>query len=92
MSRKKGPQSGPPSSRKSSSLVHLIVSEERAAWILERYPPTETGRPMILATEYKTRPRTRSKRQSATADDVETNQHDGNDEHEQPSVDSLAAD
>lgn len=76
MSRKKGPQSGPPSSRKSSSLVHLVVSEERAAWILERYPPTETGRPMILHSEYHTRSRTRSKRQSAAADDEQIEKPD----------------
>jgi hypothetical protein len=86
MSRKKSPQSGPPSSRKSSSLVHLVVSPERAAWILERYPPTETGRPMILATEYHARSRTRSRNDSAAAE-IETDAQAG-----EPSVDSLAAD
>lgn len=85
MSRKKGPQSGPPSSRKSSSLEHLIVSDERASWILERYPPTETGRPMILHSEYHTRSRTRTKKDSAAADDGEIETAEANTE-------SVAAD
>jgi len=31
-------------------LSKLIVDEKRAAWILARYPPEQTGRPGILAT------------------------------------------
>jgi hypothetical protein len=31
-----------------ASLTSLIVSEERRAWILETYPPEETGRPGII--------------------------------------------
>jgi hypothetical protein len=30
------------------SLNALIVSEERREWILERYPPTDVGRPGVL--------------------------------------------
>ncbi len=33
------------------SLAMLIVSEERARWIQERYPPTDSGRPGILHCE-----------------------------------------
>jgi hypothetical protein len=29
----------------------LIVSEERARWITERYPPTDVGRPMLFAVD-----------------------------------------
>ena len=29
----------------------LIVSDERAAWILETYPPSDQGRPGIIATD-----------------------------------------
>ena len=32
------------------ALAELIVSPARAAWILARYPPEQTGRPGILAT------------------------------------------
>lgn len=85
MARQKKGSSGPPSTRNSSSLAHLVVSEERAAWILERYPPNETGRPMILHSEYGTRSRTRSKRQSAAAEDSEIETAEANTE-------SVAAD
>lgn len=30
------------------SLNALMVSDERRAWLLERYPPTDVGRPGIL--------------------------------------------
>jgi len=29
----------------------LIVSDERRAWILERYPPDEMGRPLIIVAD-----------------------------------------
>lgn len=32
-------------------LAELIVSPERAAWILRRYPPQEMGRPGIIHTD-----------------------------------------
>ena len=32
-------------------LAELIVTPERAAWIQERYPPTDSGRPGILHCE-----------------------------------------
>ena len=32
----------------SLSLAGLVVSPERTAWILARYPPTEMGRPGIM--------------------------------------------
>jgi hypothetical protein len=31
-----------------AALAELIVSPERAAWIMATYPPEETGRPGIL--------------------------------------------
>jgi len=33
------------------SLAALIVSDERRDWILERYPPTDIGRPGIVHVE-----------------------------------------
>jgi hypothetical protein len=82
---KKGP-SGPPSPRNVTSLAHLVVSPERAAWILERYPPNETGRPMILATEYHARSRTR--RAAAGVETLQAGEH----ECEEPETESVAAD
>jgi hypothetical protein len=29
----------------------LIVSDERARWITERYPPTDVGRPILFAVD-----------------------------------------
>jgi hypothetical protein len=34
-------------------LNRLIVSPERAAWILQTYPPTDLGRPGILSNDPK---------------------------------------
>ena len=32
-------------------VADLIVSPERAAWIMQRYPETDTGRPGVLVTD-----------------------------------------
>lgn len=57
-----------PSARGHSDLTSLIVSPERLAWILARYPETDTGRPGILATDQGT---LSSTRWSADADSDE---------------------
>jgi|HubBroStandDraft_2_1064218.scaffolds.fasta_scaffold471031_3 hypothetical protein len=36
-----------------SPLAALIVSPERAAWIMETYPPEQMGRPGILHRELR---------------------------------------
>ena len=33
--------------------MDFVVSEARAAWILERYPPSDIGRPGILVVSNK---------------------------------------
>ena len=38
-----------------ASLATLIVSDERAAWILSTYPPEETGRPGIIVAQERKR-------------------------------------
>jgi hypothetical protein len=40
-------------------LAELVVTPERAAWILERYPPSDQGRPGILHTETQRGPKPR---------------------------------
>jgi len=38
-------------------LAELVVTPERAAWIQERYPPSDQGRPGILHTEAQRGPK-----------------------------------
>jgi hypothetical protein len=46
-----------------ASLAALVVSEERRAWILETYPPEETGRPGILVAQERKRVHKTEKRE-----------------------------
>jgi hypothetical protein len=41
----------------------LIVNDERAAWILSRYPPEETGRPGIIVAQERKRVRKTEKQE-----------------------------
>jgi hypothetical protein len=43
---------------RSKVIKRLIVSPERAAWILQNYPPTDLGRPGILHCEPMAKPQT----------------------------------
>jgi hypothetical protein len=38
---------------RASMLNRLIVDPERAAWILQTYPPTDLGRPGVLNNEQR---------------------------------------
>jgi hypothetical protein len=42
-----------PPVKRYETLVDFVVSEARAAWILERYPPSDIGRPGILVVSNK---------------------------------------
>ena len=52
-----------------ASLAALVVSEERQAWILETYPPEETGRPGILVAQERKRIREVKKQEQMDADE-----------------------
>jgi hypothetical protein len=43
------------------ALQSLIVSDARRAWILERYPPNEMGRPGILVVSDRSERQTENK-------------------------------
>ncbi|HXX18708.1 MAG TPA: hypothetical protein VEJ46_04850 [Candidatus Acidoferrum sp.] len=66
-----------PSDRR-DTLVDLIVSDERRAWILTRYPFEDIGRPGILHVEPKTSKHWRKKRDSMRwGDAIHSEQPDG---------------
>jgi hypothetical protein len=69
-----------------ASLATLIVSDERRDWILETYPPEETGRPgIIVAQERKRVRKTKQRRPDMDASEER-------DEAEQTEMELMAAD